>query len=233
MTADEISLLLDTAQKGPVRYGMTGSQRSMLYRLAVETGLRASELRALTVQDFDFDTLTVSLGAAHTKNRQSARQPLKADTAARLRPFLAGKMPTAAVFALPAVYSISRMIQADLRAAGINPADDGKGKLDFHSLRHTFATLLIAAGVNVKTAQSLLRHSTPTLTLGLYTHTLKGSEQRAIDCLPNFDRVPASEQSRATGTDGKAEESAYRILTGNSGQRVKICPILTYRKRQR
>lgn len=40
--------LLDTTRKGPDRHGMTGSQRALLYHVALETGLRSNELRTLT-----------------------------------------------------------------------------------------------------------------------------------------------------------------------------------------
>jgi len=83
----------------------------------------------------------------------------------------------------------------------------------FNSLRHSFATLLVQSGVDVKTTQTLLRHSTPALTLGIYTHTLRGSEQDAIDRLPGFDSRPQSERQRATGTDGKPAETLTNSLT--------------------
>ena len=65
----------------------------------------------------------------------------------------------------------------------------------------------------MKTAQTLLRHSTPVLTIGCYTHTLRGSEQSAVDRLPGFDAPPDAERQKATGTDGKAAESAPISLT--------------------
>ncbi len=213
MTADQITLLLNKVQSEPERSGMSGIEQAMLYRLAVETGLRAGELRALKVSDFDLPGRTVTLAAKYTKNRNRASLPLKVDTAERLRTLLAGKLPTAAVFNMPRIEMISRMIQADLKAVGIEPADDGTGKLDFHSLRHSLATLLVQVGTDIKTAQSLLRHSTPNLTLGIYTHTLRGAETDAIDRLPDFDNSPLPEQAKATGTDGKTPEPLASQLT--------------------
>ena len=213
LTADEIKTLLNSTEGGPDRAGMTGPERSMLYRLAVETGLRASELAALKVSDIDLAGRTVTLAEQHTKNKQAASLPLRADTAERLGAFLSGKTPAAAVFKMPRIQSVARMIRQDLTASGIDPADDGTGKLDFHALRHSFASLLAQSGVDVKTAQSLLRHSTPVLTFGVYTHTLRGSEQAAIDRLPGFDSGPETEQQKATGTDGKPAEAGPDSLT--------------------
>jgi hypothetical protein len=47
LSPDEMRWLLDvTSQKAAERYGMTGEGRAMLYRLAVETGLRAANCAA-------------------------------------------------------------------------------------------------------------------------------------------------------------------------------------------
>ncbi len=54
LTAIELRALLTAAMCAPTRYGMTGIERALVYRLAVETGLRASELRILTRQSFEF-----------------------------------------------------------------------------------------------------------------------------------------------------------------------------------
>lgn len=47
----------------------------------------------------------------------------------------------------------------------------GAGVFDFQALRHYFGTHLSNSGATVKDAQSLMRHSTPMLTLGIYTHS--------------------------------------------------------------
>ena len=57
---------------------------------------------------------------------------------------------------------------ARLEAAGIPPETES-GRLDFHSLRATYATLLARVGVNLQTAQALMRHSDPKLTAKTYT----------------------------------------------------------------
>ena len=44
--------------------------------------------------------------------------------------------------------------------------------LDIHSLRHTYAYLLKQQGVHVTTAQRLLGHSDPRVTMGIYTQVL-------------------------------------------------------------
>ena len=52
-----------------------------------------------------------------------------------------------------------------------SPYKDADGRCaDFHCLRHTFITALAGSGVTPKTAQTLARHSTITLTMDRYTH---------------------------------------------------------------
>jgi hypothetical protein len=73
---------------------------------------------------------------------------------------------------------------------------------DFHALRHTFITNLANGGVHPKTAQTLARHSTITLTMDRYSHTLRGAESAALAVLPQIKSRPRDEL-RATGTDGE------------------------------
>jgi integrase len=55
-----------------------------------------------------------------------------------------------------------------------------------HALRHSFATWLIASGVDVATVSKLLGHSAITTTLRVHAHTLKGAEKTAVG---NIDAV--------------------------------------------
>ena len=71
---------------------------------------------------------------------------------------------------------------------------------DFHSLRHTFISNLIAGGVHPKIAQSLARHSTIALTMDRYTHLTAARQVDALKALPDLD-APIEEAARKTGTD--------------------------------
>ena len=193
LDAEAVSRLLQHTAAAGTRYGMTGHERCPLYRLAIESGLRSNELRSLTAANFDFQAGMVTLAGGYCKNREAANLPLKADTAAMLKEYLANKIAQARAFNMPHPCSVVRMLRKDLRGAGINAAD-----YDFHCLRHSFSTMLIQSGVDVKTAQSLMRHSTPTLTLGLYTHIVRGAEKNAVESLPTWQIQAA----QATGTDG-------------------------------
>ena len=54
-----------------------------------------------------------------------------------------------------------------------------------HALRHTFATLLLSNGVDIKTVSKLLGHSDVTITYNTYIHVLKEQERKALESIPN------------------------------------------------
>ena len=56
-------------------------------------------------------------------------------------------------------------------------------RLPFHNLRHTAATLLLAAGTHPKTVAERLGHSTPTVTLNVYSHVTPTMQREAADTL--------------------------------------------------
>ncbi len=225
LDAEELGWLLDTTYTGPERAGMTGPERSVLYRLAAESGLRAAELRSLTRQSFNLDpeAPTVTVEAGYSKRRRRDTLPLRPDTAAAIAEHLATKTPQARAFAMPSSDNTAGILRADLAAARdawlADAGDDGTERkrreesgflryqddsgrfADFHALRHTFISNLRRAGVHPKTAQELARHSTITLTMDRYTHDFHGDHAHALAALPSLDR-PRRERKRATGTDG-------------------------------
>ena len=197
---DEIRRLLETTQAAGRRFKMDGEQRALLYRLAIETGLRASELRSLKVSSFNFDNCTVTVEAAYSKNRRQSTLPLRKETAAIFASFLAGKLPTVQVFNIPD--KTAKMLKADLAVAGIDYVDEAGRYADFHSLRHTTGSLLAASGAHPKVAQSIMRHSDINLTMSRYSHIFRGQESEAVEKLPDLS-LPSTEAQKAikSGTD--------------------------------
>jgi integrase len=59
-----------------------------------------------------------------------------------------------------------------LKRAGIQ----APGRLSLHSLRHGFASLLIAEGMNVVFVSRQLGHANPTITLGVYAHLFERAD---------------------------------------------------------
>jgi len=202
---DEIRRLLEATAAAKERFGMTGRRRALLYRFAIETGLRANELRTLTVGSFDFGKLTVTVEASNSKHRRQDILPLREKTAAELKDFFANKLPTAKAFGgtyKQLADKTSKMLRADLAEAEIPYVDDVERFFDFHALRHQTASLLAASGTSPKVAQSIMRHSDINLTMLRYTHTLRGQEAEAVENLPDLT-LPSRENQRATGTDDK------------------------------
>lgn len=199
---DELLRLLTATRSGPERYGMTGEERYWLYRVPVEAGLRSNELRSLTRSSFELDGSepVVVIEAVAAKNGRAATLPLRPDTAAELRGFLANKLPVATVFPMPRPETVVVMLRADLEAEGIPYRDDVGRVVDFHALRVTFASLLLRAGVDVRTAKDLMRHSTIAMTADVYACTMRGSQSDAVKRLPDLS-APDRQIARATGTD--------------------------------
>ena len=210
LSESEIHDLIEAAKHGPVVMGMSGVDRAMVYRVACGSGLRSGELASLTHQSFelDADPPTIKVQAAYSKHRRDDVQPIRDDLADLLRPWLASKPTGCPVFALPG--KTAKMIRHDLKAAGIAYRDDVGRVADFHSLRHSYVSALVRSG-SVKTAQQLARHSTPTLTIGRYSHVNLHDVNRALDGLPSPQRpVDKSQRLKATGTHGRDEPIAIQ-----------------------
>jgi integrase len=187
LPVEELRRLLKAARQGPVVLGMSGQARALLYRLAVETGLRASELASLTAASFDLcnSSPTVMVAAAHSKRRRQDVLPLRPDTAVVLGEFIKTLPAQGQLFAVP-TGRLARMMRVDLAAAGL-PYKDAAGQYaDFHSLRHSCGSLLAAAGTHPKVAQTLLRHSDINMTLSRYSHVFAGQAAAAVAALPRL-----------------------------------------------
>ena len=58
--------------------------------------------------------------------------------------------------------------------------------ITLHECRHTFASLMIAAGVNAKALSTFMGHSSITITLDRYGHLFPGNEAEAAGLLDAF-----------------------------------------------
>lgn len=65
-------------------------------------------------------------------------------------------------------------------AAGLPPS------VRFHDLRHTAASLALAAGVPVTTVSEMLGHASTAITLSVYAHAVPGSQQAAADAMDSI-----------------------------------------------
>jgi len=200
---------------GSIRRAITGEElkrllavvppdRRLLYEVATCTGLRANELRSLTVDDLDVDNGGLRLDAAWTKNRKPGFQPLPTALVERLRERTQDASSDSALLDVPA--HTARTLNRDLKKAGIPKTIPGEGKLDFHAFRVAYTTLVIEAGATVKEAQSLARHAGPQLTMQVYARTradrLAAVAQRVGDAVLGPTAAPKRPQSPPEGSSG-------------------------------
>ena len=244
---DELRRLISTAASGPEVFGMSGSERAVVYRLAAEAGLRANEIRGLTRMSFSLDSEspTVTVAAAYSKRKRDDTIPLRAEMAQIILEIVLAKHPAAPAFSMPPSDRTARMLRQDLSCArrewiaeAIGDAEradreqsdflsyrDSAGRVtDFHALRHTFITNLARGGVHPKTAQALARHSTITLTMDRYTHSLRDAEIAALDTLSLENSVARSRtlaylaQVALKALEVGTFEERLRALEGTVGQ---------------
>ena len=169
---EELNRLLAAAEVGPVVHGMTGKERSLLYRLAITTGFRYSELWSLTKASFNFEgeTPVIYIEPEDAKNEKRDFLPLRPEIAEAVKAHVEGMNAMDRIF--PRMWKDKgfEMLKVDLEAAGIPYIDEKGLQADFHALRHTFGTLLYKSGVDLASAQRLMRHSKIDLTADIYTH---------------------------------------------------------------
>ena len=196
LTVDESHRLLESTLGASNHSNMTGHERTLVYRLALEAGLRAGEIKSLSVLSFNFETKhpTVHIEPSDTKGKRPADLILMTDTAGELKEFFKGKESTDKAFAMPHSAHTAVMLRRDLKEAKIKYTDDAGRDVDFHALRHTFITNLALAGVHPAVAQKLARHSSIELTMKYYTHVLHASEVAAIDALQKIIESPKQDK---------------------------------------
>jgi len=206
IAVDDLRKLFQKTADGPERYGMSGRERYLLYRLAVESGLRRGEIARLRKADFDFKAGMVTVRAERaSKNKRRREQSLSVGLCAELREFLSSRLPDAKAFGgwyATLTDKTADMLKEDLAEAGIPYKDDEGDVFDFHALRVECASLLIDSGVDPKQAQEHMRHSSIGLTMDIYAKVVGGRRKaQAVASLPDLS-LPQRQQAAATGTDG-------------------------------
>jgi integrase len=89
-----------------------------------------------------------------------------------------GRMPDEALV-FPVLDGGPRSLRAVSKEWQIFATDIDIGSVTFHGLRHTHASQLIDAGVDLVTISRRLGHSSPTITLGVYAHLFQTSDVKA------------------------------------------------------
>lgn len=164
--------------------------------ISLYTGIRIGELCALSWENIDLKRGVISI--IHTlyrvKNKKGKKKTElvlsipKSESSVRdipLPDFLVAKLKAIengsgffinrnGKFIEPTVYA--RRYKAILKELGIR-------NLKYHCTRHTFATRALEIGMDIKTLSEILGHSSPTVTLNIYAHSLPEHKQKEINRL--------------------------------------------------
>jgi integrase len=177
LTPDEINSLLDAE---------TDLEYRMLYQLAIASGAREGELFGLKWTDVDWINRQIHIRRTYNENEW-----YKPRSKTSIRNIDIGPSTMAALRQWKIAYPPNDFDLIFPNGSG-NPLNHGnmlnrhfypalkKAKLPhirFHDLRHTYASLLIAQGENIKYIQNQLGHASPVVTLTVYAHLMKSTNQ--------------------------------------------------------
>ena len=168
-----------------------------MFYLELTSGLRRGELTALLWSDFDAEKRTISvtktvnclrgeMKVSRPKTENSVRNVVIPQQAVELLKQEHEKHPdTSYMFPSPVTGTmyhpdaVGRIHRKLLKKAGIE-------HIRFHDLRHTFATLALQNGVDIKTLSGMLGHYSAGFTLDTYTHVTNKMQLDAADKMGKF-----------------------------------------------
>ncbi len=179
---------------------IAGNRNEVTFRVLALTGVRRSELCGLRWQDIDLDrhrltvnqAVTVIDGDEHVdspKSRRSRRViDLDADTVALLKRHRTTQLEM--YLRLGATASASDRVFTNEIGTPIRPDSVGQAfvrlvkesgipLIRLHDLRHTHASHLLLAGINIKVVSERLGHSSVSFTLDTYAHVMPGQQAEA------------------------------------------------------
>jgi integrase len=188
-----------------------------IWATAMYAGLRRGELQALRAEDVDLanGVIRVEFGWEY----REGQIPLKSDAGRRkvpisavLRDFLDARLADCRYSGTDRFFGLvtgARPFDPSklTKRADQGWRDAGLERITLHECRHTFASLMIAAGVNAKALQSFMGHANISITLDRYGHLMPGSEAEAARLL---DAYLSAQQER----DEEAARAAGAVLTG-------------------
>jgi integrase len=170
----------------------------VLLPVACCSGIRASELRSLSVHSIDAVQSALKLKSVHTKNRKKGLQQMPEWLLTWARDFALSGEPArlyakhyarldatkVEIPAQPLLYvptHPTREFDKLLLLAGV-PKETEDGVLVFHSLRNAFATFAGENGASFKQVQELMRHSSPQMT-SRYMRTRDEKQAKVVDAI--------------------------------------------------
>ena len=166
LTKDQVRTLLEA---------VTDDKAMASVGLCLYCGLRREEAMGLQWGDIKGSSLTVNRALAFVKNQPDPSQELKTKAAHRTIPIPEPLMDILSNTPKTGLYVITKadggpMTQMAFRRLWEKVTSVIDFPLHPHMLRHTYATNLYYAGVDLRTAQYLLGHSSIQMTAQVYTH---------------------------------------------------------------
>jgi len=178
--------------------------------IALNTGMRRGEILGLKWRDVDFKRNILYL--YNTKNGEKREVPINEQvktTLIRIRKNPASEYIFCNKNGKPYT-QIRKSFCTALRKSAIND-------FSFHDLRHTFASHLVMAGVDLNTVRELLGHKSLKMTLR-YSHLSPSHKKRAVDILGRrMDTIWSPEENKAENT---ANENVSKSLTDKELEKI-------------
>lgn len=140
--------------------------------LALNTGLRRGELTSLTWNDIDLQSKLLTVRAGYSKSQKARHIPLNSEAIDVLKRYRKQHSGEGRLFD---VFSVKKSWSTLMTNAGVS-------NFRFHDLRHTFASKLVAAGVDLNTVRELLGHADIRMTLR-YAHLAPEHKAAAVEKL--------------------------------------------------
>ena len=169
-----------------------------MFYLELVTGLRKGEITALLWSDLDTLNKTISVSKQYVKNPNGELTLSRPKTETSVRkisipqdaidlliaehskhpenPYMFPSPATGEMYYPDSVVNLHKKILKDA----------GLPHIRFHDLRHTFATLALQNGVDVKTVSSMLGHYDAGFTLRTYTHATRQKQDEAAQTMGSF-----------------------------------------------
>ena len=169
-----------------------------MFYLELVSGLRKGELTALLWTDLDIENRTISVSKQYIKNPNGELTLSRPKTETSVRkvsipqdavdlliaehqkhpenPYMFPSSVTGEMYYPDSIVNIHKKILKDANLPYVR----------FHDLRHTFATLALQNGVDVKTVSSMLGHYDAGFTLRTYTHATRQKQDEAAQTMGNF-----------------------------------------------
>jgi integrase len=187
--ADDAEVVPPTIEQVMAYRDAIGDQWRALVVTLAGSGVRIGELLGLKVADVDFLRRTIKV--ERQRNQRGEIRPVKSKTSRRTIPV--GQVVIDALAAHLAAYPSDDALFVDeigepllyrrWRSLSEAAAKSAQVDLSAHGLRHFYASALIAGGASVKQVQERLGHSSPVITLEIYSHLWPGDDDRTRDVI--------------------------------------------------